>query len=539
MNESLVAGLFEGNPLPTDPKKLEKKLCDHDLRDYGEPSLPSRLSKDVLSGPVILQLTKYRNVSQPKVREDAQSNDDVARLSLTDGHTSVSALLLDNFKGLSSDTPPGTKLLITGAVPIECGFVLLSPKNVTVVGGRVDSLIEKWTIERHALVDSQRTARTDGTAPKWISFGKRGAANFDPSTKDFKANDVLTFAVKKDADEQSSFELQRKENIEAVAEGTAKVFAAPKIQPPLKSQEPTFVRPRKPAALIERGHDRREKKGRRRGGDSDDEEVPAEFARPSKPSTLFDFVAPGAVAEAGVANEPPPRDFNNDRTSNYSRGDQFSRGQGRFQRGRGPAAPRGNPRHEERGGGQARGRGRPTAPSRFSDANRDGNNPRQKNSAASNQYQQRGQRDNQRSFNPSQYDSRDQTFKPKSNAPANDRSQFPPLMGTSKAEPPRFTQSADRSIQEQVTKGFSKMRVDDSYRRPDLSNTTTGGGIYRSTPQSSVPRWKVGDQCKAPWNDGTYYLATIVHLGPADMCAVRYENYGNIGTVPQAVLLYV
>ncbi|VDO18677.1 unnamed protein product, partial [Heligmosomoides polygyrus] len=90
----------------------------------------------------------FRNVSQPKVREDAQSNDDVARLSLTDGHTSVSALLLDNFKGLSSDTPPGTKLLITGAVPIECGFVLLSPKNVTVVGGRVDSLIEKWTIER-------------------------------------------------------------------------------------------------------------------------------------------------------------------------------------------------------------------------------------------------------------------------------------------------------------------------------------------------------------------------------------------------------
>lgn len=57
--------------------------------------------------------------------------------------------------------------------------------------------------------------------------------------------------------------------------------------------------------------------------------------------------------------------------------------------------------------------------------------------------------------------------------------------------------------------GFSKMRVDDSYRRPDLSNTTTGGGIYRSTPQSSVPRWKVGDQCKAPWNDGTVNSSSL------------------------------
>ncbi|VDM84030.1 unnamed protein product [Strongylus vulgaris] len=113
-----------------------------------------------------------RNVSQPKIREDTKGDDDVFRLSLTDGHTSLSAIVMENIKGINTDTPPGTKLLITGRVPIEGGFAILTHSNISVIGGRVEKLVEKWTIERRSLLDGERTNRSDGKAPKWVSFGK-------------------------------------------------------------------------------------------------------------------------------------------------------------------------------------------------------------------------------------------------------------------------------------------------------------------------------------------------------------------------------
>ncbi|KAK6013511.1 hypothetical protein OSTOST_21172 [Ostertagia ostertagi] len=90
-----------------------------------------------------------------------------------------------------------------------------------------------------------------------------------------------------------------------------------------------------------------------------------------------------------------------------------------------------------------------------------------------------------------------------------------------------------------TNKDFSNMRLGSGSRRPESQKSVFSRSGPSLNPQFSVPRWKVGDQCKAPWNDGMYYLATIVNLGPADMCTVRYNDYGNIGTVPQAVLLFV
>ncbi|EYB88867.1 hypothetical protein Y032_0240g3348 [Ancylostoma ceylanicum] len=59
VNDSLLPDLFDGNPVPTDKKKLEKKLCDLDIRDFALPCLPSCVTKETLTGPVVLQLTRY------------------------------------------------------------------------------------------------------------------------------------------------------------------------------------------------------------------------------------------------------------------------------------------------------------------------------------------------------------------------------------------------------------------------------------------------------------------------------------------------
>ncbi|VDM72013.1 unnamed protein product [Strongylus vulgaris] len=86
---------------------------------------------------------------------------------------------------------------------------------------------------------------------------------------------------------------------------------------------------------------------------------------------------------------------------------------------------------------------------------------------------------------------------------------------------------------------FSNMRISNTSRNPlpDVSYPPPPPQHRFSKNHVVLPQWKVGDQCKAPWTDGSYYLATIVNLGPAGMCAVRYNEYGDIMTVPQAVLL--
>ncbi|WKY09094.1 hypothetical protein Q1695_001892 [Nippostrongylus brasiliensis] len=552
VNSALLPDLFEGNPVPTDPKRLEKKLCDIDIREYADPCLTSHMSKEALNGPVVLQLTRFRNVSQPKVKEDVKSSNDVVRLSLTDGHTSVSAVLLESVKGLTVDTPPGTKVLISGTLPVEGGFIMLAPQNITIIGGRVESLIEKWNVERHSLGDGSRGKRSDCTAPKWISFGKRGTSAIDASTKDFKANEVLA-STKKTTDDQSSFEQQRKENIDALGDGSTKVFAAPKVQVPPKQPESSNPRPAKTPAATDRGHDRRGKKGRRRGGDSDDEEVPAEFARPSKPSTLFDFVAsnvaPG-VEEAlrgmpARASHPQQQqnDFRQEKESARGyvpfkgRGDgrSFDKGPSSRGRGRGPAAEQRVPNAERGtyGSSNRPNRGPSERNIPYGQKNYDGGdqnrrrdqgNSSQPSTVSSqrsqrNQGQSRDPQNNQRSGNQQSFN---MEFK-------NSQRNYGP------------SNSSMGFQQDRLVSSFSNMRVNDGFntRQPNMANRPPfDAGLGR--PDSTVmPKWKVGAKCMAPWSDGMYYIATIVSLEPADMCVVRYTEYGNIGTVPQAVLLYV
>ncbi|XGW05756.1 hypothetical protein V3C99_016259 [Haemonchus contortus] len=538
VNEALLAELFE--EVPTDLKKLEKKLCDIDIREYGDPCLSNCMNKEVLNGPVVLQLIRYRNVSQPKVKEDVRSSSDVARLSLTDGHTSTSALLLENIKGLNSDTPPGTKLLITGTAPVENGFVILAPRNVMVIGGRVEKLIEKWTIERHSLGESQRNTRSDCKAPKWISFGKRGTATFDSSTKNFKANAAIEST---DFDEKDNFKAQRKEIIDAVEEGSTKVFAVPKIQPPPRPAEPNVTRPIKAPVLKERGHDRRSKKGRRRGGDSDDEEVPAEFARPSKPSTLFDFMASNVVPDADTSRTAPRTSNNNPvkqpRESGYQSRQQVNpssdaRNKGDSNYKRNPKPEREQRRLPPQSASYGTNRDR-------NEKSRNANATSRENYMENNRPQQRVQKSQQRPVTSPQYTARSDNYSQKSNGLTNSRNEYPPSAssaGRSQGSRRDFN-SSSQYPRELLANDFSHMRLDGGPRRFESKKPFPSKNNPSLNPQFTAPVWKVGDHCRAPWNDGMYYSATIVNLGPADMCAVRYDDYGNIGTVPQAVLLLV
>jgi len=49
-------------------------------------------------------------------------------------------------------------------------------------------------------------------------------------------------------------------------------------------------------------------------------------------------------------------------------------------------------------------------------------------------------------------------------------------------------------------------------------------------------KWKVGDRCRAPWEDGKLYEAQVIEVLPGAALLIRYFPYGNTGTIPMAAV---
>lgn len=48
----------------------------------------------------------------------------------------------------SLNTPPGTKIKLLGSVSVKNGFLLLDDSKISVLGGEVEHMIEKWELQR-------------------------------------------------------------------------------------------------------------------------------------------------------------------------------------------------------------------------------------------------------------------------------------------------------------------------------------------------------------------------------------------------------
>ncbi|CAG4941530.1 unnamed protein product [Colias eurytheme] len=202
-----------------DVQLLSKKALDYDLRDIGEAAFPEDFLKDPskLESPIVIQIQKVRNVSAPKANEESTSAPRMLKLILHDGKSTCAALEINPIPNLTINTPPGTKILLKcEGLEIYHNVIWLSPNVITVLGGKVSHMIEKWELNR-SLAKHTRGG-VDAGPPPWIPFGQRLEAN--PLEKQFKS---LQEAAKQDNPE---FEAQRKG---AIAEaqrlsGVKKVF---------------------------------------------------------------------------------------------------------------------------------------------------------------------------------------------------------------------------------------------------------------------------------------------------------------------------
>lgn len=48
----------------------------------------------------------------------------------------------------SLNTPPGTKVKLLGTVQVRNGLLLLDDSKISVLGGEVDHMVEKWELQR-------------------------------------------------------------------------------------------------------------------------------------------------------------------------------------------------------------------------------------------------------------------------------------------------------------------------------------------------------------------------------------------------------
>ncbi|CAD5222721.1 unnamed protein product [Bursaphelenchus okinawaensis] len=189
-------------------------LLDTDLRQISSPGIANAsTAKKELQGPIVLQLVSWRNVSYPEASKH-DGNNGLCVIRLTDGHQAVKALLFEPISKLDGSTPRGTKVMIDGKVKMEAGFLMLNKKNITVLGGTVEELVEKWKVEKFG----GRTGKGATNAPKWVPFGKNKKVDLKID-RNFRAMKVVGKTGENEAEDDektAQFKAQRMAQIEAL-----------------------------------------------------------------------------------------------------------------------------------------------------------------------------------------------------------------------------------------------------------------------------------------------------------------------------------
>ncbi|KAM5311533.1 tudor domain-containing protein 3 isoform 2-T2 [Glossophaga mutica] len=192
-----------------------------DLRTIGKKFLPSDINGgkvEKLEGPCVLQIQKIRNVAAPKDNEESQAAPRMLRLQMTDGHISCTAVEYSYMSKISLNTPPGTKVKLSGTVDIKNGFLLLNDSNTTVLGGEVEHLIEKWELQRSLSKHNRSNIGTEGGPPPFVPFGQKCVSHVQMDSRELDRRKTLQVTMPvKPANDNDEFEKQRTAAIAEVA----------------------------------------------------------------------------------------------------------------------------------------------------------------------------------------------------------------------------------------------------------------------------------------------------------------------------------
>ncbi|XP_045143085.1 tudor domain-containing protein 3 isoform X2 [Echinops telfairi] len=151
------------------------------------------------------------------------------RLQMTDGHISCTAVEFNYMSKISLNTPPGTKIKLSGIIGIQNGFLLLNDSNTTLLGGEVQHLIEKWELQRSLSKHSRSNIGTEGGPPPFVPFGQKCVSHAQVDSRELDRRKTLQVTMPaKPSNDNDEFEKQRTAAIAEVAKskevGNTKTF---------------------------------------------------------------------------------------------------------------------------------------------------------------------------------------------------------------------------------------------------------------------------------------------------------------------------
>lgn len=182
---------------------------------------------------LVLQVTNIRNMSAPKSNQESKTSPRLLQIDMTDGQTYCSGLEMEHLPMFNTNIAPGTKVLLRNNVKTIQGMMSLAPQNITILGGKVAALYEKWESNRIMAKYSTFGARAAGAdsngigPPPWIPFGQKAQLQSgDGDDKTFKSyGGGAGEKAKQPPKENLEFVTLRNEAIaEAMKIGTKKVF---------------------------------------------------------------------------------------------------------------------------------------------------------------------------------------------------------------------------------------------------------------------------------------------------------------------------
>lgn len=118
---------------------------------------------------------------------------------------------LERITELNLNLPPGTKIHFKAdRIQVMHGFLLLKPQDIYILGGWIESLVEKWEMARRMQKFSYNSTRVNvgglNDPPPWLPFGKRidTQLNGDPNNIGNQANKDKTAIVSSTSSSVSS-----------------------------------------------------------------------------------------------------------------------------------------------------------------------------------------------------------------------------------------------------------------------------------------------------------------------------------------------
>ncbi|GFY96303.1 integral membrane protein [Actinidia rufa] len=178
---------------------VESELANLDLRSIGDKSLPDSdllRKSSYLQGP---KISSVRDISQSSIADHSDnSSNRLLRLSLTDGHSEITAIEYSHIPSLADDVIPGTKVRLENKASVRNGIVCLKPKVITVLGGKVQSLYEEWQMNQkysgfaRSSLRTKKESDTGGPPPfEKLQIGAASRQEYSGSTSTSSVQTVL------------------------------------------------------------------------------------------------------------------------------------------------------------------------------------------------------------------------------------------------------------------------------------------------------------------------------------------------------------